>query len=426
MARTIGSEEDLISRYLASLASAAPGAHGLSDDCATVRPAHGHELVVTTDAVVAGIHFFADETPENIAWRALAVNVSNLAAKGADPLCYMMALSLPEVPTDEWMMRFASALKDAQDRYGMTLIGGDTDHRAGSPLSITITAMGEVKAGQMVLRSTAGIGDRVFVSGTLGDAAIGLEIRRNTDTKRFPELDKDQRQFLLDRYLRPEARTELSALLLKRASAAMDISDGLVKDLGRLCKASKVAARVQLANLPLSVAGQKAMAAHVELADAPMNGGDDYEIIAVVPPKEAASFEEAALEAGLAVTDIGEIVKGDGVTLIAADGQTVKLAKSGYDHFDPLHKFRPQSMTMVCAVIAVWAARKTMAAAMSVGSTSFFRAVFSTLFALRSAGHGSVQGVRVRPGATALTRTSGASALARLRVRLMSPALLAA
>ena len=333
MAHTIGSEEDLIQHYLAPLASAAPGAYGLTDDCATVRPASGHDLVVTTDALVSGLHFFFDETPENIAWRALSVNVSDLAGKGAQPLCYVMALAFPAAPTNEWMTRFAGGLNDAQDRYGIILVGGDTDHRPGVALSVTITAMGQVPEGEMVRRTTANVGDRVFVSGTLGDAALGLIIRRNLDTKRFPEIDKDQRQYLLERYLRPAARIELSELLLHRASAAMDVSDGLAKDLGRMCKASGVGARISLPQLPLSVAASRILTAHADLAEAPIACGDDYEILATVPPKQAEAFEEAALESGVAVTDIGEIVKGGGVELLGDDGRAVTLGKTGYDHF---------------------------------------------------------------------------------------------
>jgi thiamine-monophosphate kinase len=333
MPRTITSEEDLIQQYLAPLAAGAPGAFGLKDDCAIIQPQPGQDLVVTTDALVSGLHFFADETPEMIAWRALAVNISDLAAKGATPLYYLMALALPEAPTDDWMMMFAGGLKDAQDRYGISLIGGDTDHRPRIPLSITITAMGLVPEGRMVRRATAKIGDRIFVSGTLGDAPLGLIIRRNRETKRFPELDKEQRQFLLDRYLRPTARVELSALLLEHASAAMDLSDGLAKDLGRLCKASGVAAQIAFAELPLSGAAARVLAGHPEFAEVPACGGDDYEILATVPPARAEAFEEAALELGVAVTDIGEIVKGGGVTLLDANGKAMVLAKTGYDHF---------------------------------------------------------------------------------------------
>ena len=333
MGQIIASEEELIQQYLAPLTAKVPGAFGLKDDCAVLQPPSGHDLVVTTDALVSGLHFLPDEAPETIGWRALAVNVSDLAAKGATPQCYLMALSLPEAPDRDWMIRFASGLKDAQDHYGLALIGGDTDKRPGVALSITITAMGHVPEGKMVQRATAKVGDRIFVSGTLGDAGLGLILRRKPDAKRFASLDKDQRLFLMERFLRPTARIELSALLLEHASAAMDLSDGLVKDLGRLCKASGQGAEVMLDQLPVSGAAERVFAEQPDLREIAANGGDDYEILAVIPPKRAAAFEEAALERGVAVTDVGEIVKGQGVTLLNTNGLPVTLSKTGYEHF---------------------------------------------------------------------------------------------
>ncbi len=334
MGDKIVSEEDLIQLFLAPLTDKVPGAYDLKDDCATLRPPAGQELVLTTDALVSGLHFLPDETPEVIAWRALAVNISDLAAKGATPLCYLMAISLPEAPARDWMIRFASSLKDAQEHYGLTLIGGDTDRRPGVSLSINITAIGYVPEGRMVQRATAKVGDRVFVSGTLGDAALGLILRRNLESKRFPTLDKDQRQFLTDRFLRPSARVELSGLLLKYASAAMDVSDGFVKDMGRLCKASGVAAQVILDRLPTSVAAERVFAEQPQMRELAANGGDDYEILATLPANQADAFEDAALELGVAVTDVGKIEAGSGLTLLDQNGLPVKLSKTGHDHFD--------------------------------------------------------------------------------------------
>ena len=331
--RPIVGEEELIQHYLAPLASAAPGALGLKDDCAIITPASGKDLVITTDALVCGVHFFADESPEVIAWRALAVNVSDLAAKGATPLSYLMALSLPDAPSSNWIMLFASGLRDAQDHYRITLIGGDTDRRSGVGMSVTITAIGEVPSKKMVRRGTAQVGDRIFVSGTLGDAALGLVIRRNIEARRFPEISNEQRSFLLQRFLRPTPRLELTPLLLAHATASMDLSDGLVKDLGRMCKASGVGAVVLQSALPLSAATASVTAAHEELAHAPLTGGDDYELLVTVSPKEAEEFEDAAMELGVPVTDIGEIVAGGGVRVLNADGGEVTFAKVGFDHF---------------------------------------------------------------------------------------------
>ncbi len=333
MAKSIASEEELIEQYLAPLASGYPGAFGLKDDCAILRPPPGSDLVVTSDAVVTDVHFFADETPENIAWRALAVNISDLVAKGASPHAYLMVLSFPEAPSSDWMIRFTSSLKDAQEHFGLSLIGGDTDRRAGVPLSVTITAIGTVPEGKMVRRETAEVGDRVFVSGTLGDAALGLILRRNMDAKRFAALTSEDRQFLLDRYLLPQPRVELSALLLKFASAAMDVSDGLAKDLGRMCKASGVGATVQLENLPLSSVAARIAAQSSDVRLMALSGGDDYEILCSVPPAIAEDFAEAALDAGVDMADIGEMVVGSGLSIRDAAGADIVLPKTGYDHF---------------------------------------------------------------------------------------------
>jgi thiamine-monophosphate kinase len=333
MSKPIATEEELIQGYLGPLAAGFPGAFGLKDDCAAVKTPPGNDLVVSTDALVSGLHFLPDETPENIAWRALAVNVSDLAAKGASPLCYLMALSLPQAPETDWMMRFASALKEAQDHFSMHLIGGDTDRRPGVPLSVTITAMGTVPEGKMVRRSKARPGDRVFVSGTLGDAGLGLALRRNPDGRRSWPIDKNDRQFLIDRFLRPTPRLELGPMLLLHATAAMDLSDGLAKDLDRLIRTSGVGARINFGLLPRSPAASRVFADTPDLALLPLNGGDDYEILATIPAARAQEFEDAALEAGIAVTDIGEITKVAGLVIVDEDGAPITLDKSGHDHF---------------------------------------------------------------------------------------------
>jgi thiamine-monophosphate kinase len=333
MSKAIETEEELVQNYLAPLAAGYGGAFGLKDDCAAIKIPPGNDLVVTTDALVSGLHFLADETPENIAWRALAVNVSDLAAKGATPLCYLMALALPEAPTTDWIMRFSASLREAQDHFSMHLIGGDTDRRPGVALSITITAMGTVPDGKIVRRAKARAGDRLFVSGTLGDAGLGLALRRNPDGRRAWPLDKDDRQFLVDRFLRPTPRLELGPMLLDYATAAMDLSDGLAKDLDRMCRASGVGAKIRFDLLPRSPSAGRVFDAFPDLANLPLNGGDDYEILAAVPPGKAEAFEEAALEAGIAVTDIGEVTKAPGLVIVDAKGKPMTLEKSGHDHF---------------------------------------------------------------------------------------------
>jgi thiamine-monophosphate kinase len=324
--------EEAIIRVLAPLASGFPGAFDLADDCALITPRPGTELVLKTDPVAEGVHFLADDTPEDIAWKALAVNVSDLAAKGARPLGYLMALSFPEPPAIAWLARFAAGLAEAQARFGCHLVGGDTDRRPG-PITITITVIGEVEQGRMIRRGTARAGDALFVSGTLGDAALGLALRKDASLAAAWGLSATEVEHLRRRYARPEPRLALASALRQHASAAMDISDGLAKDLGRMCAASGCGARVRLADLPLSAAGAKALAADASLARCIAAGGDDYEVLAAVPAAQAAAFTAAAVGSGIAVTHIGDVVSGAGVVIEGPDGLPLNFERPGWDHF---------------------------------------------------------------------------------------------
>lgn len=329
--RRIAGEEALIQGYLAPLAARFPGALGLKDDCAVLAPEPGHEFVMTTDAVAAGVHFFPDDDPGDVAWKALAVNVSDLVSKGARPVAYLMALALPEAPTHDWLFRFSAGLGAAQDRFRIALAGGDTDRRPG-PLTITITAVGQVPKGRLVKRATARPGDALFVSGTLGNSALGLKLRSDPALGRAWRLTSRDSENLIRRYLRPEPRVALAPLVLQFATAAMDISDGLAKDLGRLAAASGVSARVLTTALPLSPSAARALAADRSLIADVVAGGDDYEILAAVAPADSESFRAAATSAGVDVTEIGEISSGSGVIIEGADGKPLQLASTGWDH----------------------------------------------------------------------------------------------
>lgn len=328
--RSLGGEEALIQRYFAPLAAGYPGAFGLADDCAQIAPAPGCELVVTTDAVAAGVHFFPDDAPRDIGWKALAVNVSDLAAKGARPVAYVMAIALPEAPTDDWMSELAAGLGEAQRTFGCHLIGGDTDSRAGPP-SITITALGEVPAGTMVRRGAARPGCDLYVTGTLGDAALGLMLRRDPGLARGWGLDEAEARQLVGRYLRPQPRL-LGEVLRRHAVAAMDISDGLAKDLGRMARASGVGARVDAGALPLSTAARRALGRDAGLWERIVAGGDDYELLVAVAPAAGAAFATEAAAAGIPVTRIGHCLVGEGVAF-DLDGTVMQLDRSGWDHF---------------------------------------------------------------------------------------------
>ncbi len=325
-------EAAIIAGFLAPLAAGFPGAMGLTDDCAFLTPAPGEEIVLKTDAVAEGIHFRSTDDPADIGWKALAVAVSDLAAKGARPLVYLMALSFPQMPARDWLAGLSAGLSQAQTRFGLHLAGGDTDKRPG-PVTVTITVLGAVPTGRRVVRAAARPGDTILVSGTLGDSALGLKLLQEPALASEWGLTTQEAAHLAGRYLRPEPRIGLRAAILDEARAAMDLSDGLAKDLGRLCLASGVAGIIDVDRLPLSSAARKAVVADPELLAAVFAGGDDYEILATVAPESADLFIAAAASAGIAVTVIGHIGDGSGVRFLATDGSELALSATGWDHF---------------------------------------------------------------------------------------------
>ena len=327
------SEEAIIAEFWAPLAAGFPGAMGLKDDCAAITPPPGCDLVVTTDAVTAGVHFYPGEEPGAIAWKALAVNVSDLIAKGAAPLAYVMALALPDTPERTWLTAFADGLRKAQAAFGCSLIGGDTDRTPG-PLSVSITALGTVPLSRMVPRSAAKPGDAVYVSGTIGDAALGLALRRDPALAVRCGLDAVAQAHLDARYRQPRPPAGLRSALLDHARAAMDISDGLVKDFDRLCRASEAGGRIDAAAVPLSTAARVILAAGcTTLADL-ITGGEDYEVLAAIAPQQAGKFEAAAEAARTPITRIGFIDEAvHGVHVRDGSGRPMAFTRTGWDHF---------------------------------------------------------------------------------------------
>src|SRR5262245_33396226 len=316
-------DEEAVIRLFEPLAAAA-GAFALKDDCAILRPRPGTDLVLKTDPIAEGVHFPADAAPADIAWKALAVNLSDLAAKGATPAAYLLALSFPTAPRRAWVLAFAQALREAQAAFGCQLLGGDTDRRPG-PMTVAITAIGTVPRGRMVRRATASAGEALFVSGTLGDAALGLQLAKAATRAAAWGLSPDMQRHLAERYRRPQPRLALTGALRAHASAAMDLSDGLAMDLGRMCKASGCGAIVHLADLPLSPAARKAVAAEARQYQAVLAAGDDYEILASIPPANEAAFRQAADAAGVAVARIGHMTAGSGVAITGLDGEGLDL-----------------------------------------------------------------------------------------------------
>ena len=318
-------EDDLIARYFAPIAG--PGALGLRDDAALLTPPAGCDLVLTKDAVVAGVHFFPDDPPASIARKALRVNVSDLAAKGADPLGFLLAIAMPRDLPADWLKHFAQALGEDARRYAIPLLGGDTVSTPG-PLMLSITALGSVPQGRMVARTGVQPGDRIYVSGTIGDAALGLKLR--LDASAGQGLSAAQREHLLARYLEPQPRLALAHTMRMFANGGMDVSDGLVGDLAKMLRASGCGAQLRLADVPLS----DAAGALGDLFETAVTGGDDYELLASVAQDQAPAFESAARAAGVAVTCIGEATAKEGaVIFIGRDGRPQDFAQGSFSHF---------------------------------------------------------------------------------------------
>lgn len=326
----LSAEERLIARYFRPVATA-PGALGLVDDAAVLTPPDGCDLVLTTDGVIAGVHFFPDDPPGDVARKVLRMNLSDLAAKGARPAGFLMSVALPEPLDSAWLGGFAAAIDQDAAAFGCPLLGGDTDRTPGL-LSVSISAFGIVPRGRMVRRSTAKPGDVVLVTGAIGDSALGLRLRRDPHLAARWGLSSGQAKALVGRYLVPEPRNVLAEAVLAHASAAMDVSDGLAGDLAKLCRASGVAIDVELARVPLSVAAATALAADPTLIETLVSGGDDYEIVLGVAPSRLDAFEKAAAATGVPVTELGRLAAGSG-TSFTRDGVPLTLSKHSYSHF---------------------------------------------------------------------------------------------
>jgi thiamine-monophosphate kinase len=323
-------EDSLIARYFMPLATE-PGAFGLSDDAAVLK-ALGQDIIVTTDAIVEGVHFLPDDPPQTIAKKALRVNLSDLAAKGATPAGFVLTLALRKVD-ESWLAAFARGLGEDTSAFTCPLLGGDTVSTPG-PLMISITAFGRVPEGRMIHRSGARPGDHVVVTGTIGDAALGLDILRKGRVATALANDTTSRDMLVGRYRMPEPRNALASAIRAHAHAAMDVSDGLAGDLAKLCAASTVSATIELAAIPLSKGASTALKAGAVTLSEIVSGGDDYEILCTVAPDALKPFVGAAGTSGVAVNRIGTIVAGKAAPkFLDAKGAELALTRRSYSHF---------------------------------------------------------------------------------------------
>jgi thiamine-monophosphate kinase len=325
-------EDRLIARFFKPLATH-PGALGLADDTAFVSAPEGSDLVLTTDAVVAGVHFLPGDPPGMVARKALRVNLSDLAAKGARPLGFLLSLAIAAETGEKWLQAFSDGLKVDCEEFGVALFGGDTVRTPG-PVTISVFALGALPRRTMARRAGAKAGDRVFVSGSVGDGALGLRLHRERALAARWKLSEAAADHLRMRYQLPQPRVRLAEAVRDHASASMDISDGLAGDLAKLCRVSGVSATIEVARVPLSDGARAAIAADNALTETILTGGDDYEILCTVPAERAGSFVAAAGNARVAVTEIGEVVSGDAAPVFRdANGKALTFTRPSFSHF---------------------------------------------------------------------------------------------
>jgi thiamine-monophosphate kinase len=314
----------LIARHFRPLAG--PGALDLADDAALLDPPAGQQIVIAADAMVAGVHFLPDDPPETIGRKLLRCNLSDLAAMGAAPLAYLLTASLPRDIAPGWVEDFSAGLAEDQAEFGLYVLGGDTTSTPG-PVTLSLTILGQVAPGRALRRVGATPGQDVWVSGSIGDGTLGLAVL-------LGELPGDSAGFLAGRYRLPRPRLGLGRALVGLATAAMDVSDGLVQDLGHLCRAAGCGAEIRAADVPLSPAAAALLAADPGLMPRILTGGDDYELLFAAPPEAAPEIAAQAAALGVAATRIGRFVAGEpGVTVLDPAGRALPLGREGWSHF---------------------------------------------------------------------------------------------
>lgn len=320
-------EFDLIARYLAPLAVAAPGAFDLRDDAAIIPVPAGEDLVVTTDAMIEGVHFLARDGAERIARKLLRVNLSDLAAKGAKPIGYQLILGLPGVPDETWLAQFCDGLRRDQEAFGFPLYGGDTVRSPGG-ITLGVTVFGGLPTGSMLRRTGARAGDDLYVTGSIGDAALGLETKLNHRL-----FSSAAMLFFESRLHIPTPRLAMGQGLRGLAHAALDVSDGLVQDAGHIAAQSGLRAVIDAAAVPLSLATRQVVQDDPDLLDVVLTGGDDYELLFAASPGQASQIAALSRAVGLAATRIGRFEAGAGVVVQDQNGVPLALRRPGFQHF---------------------------------------------------------------------------------------------
>lgn len=330
------SEDELISQIFAPIAG--DGALGLHDDVALLPSPQGSELVLTVDTIVGGVHYFPGDPPGAVARKALRVNLSDLASKGAEPLGFLLSLSMPPQTSLSWIAAFAEGLGADARAYDCPLLGGDTVRTQG-PVTISITAVGRVPSGYLVRRTGARVGDILAVTGTIGDSALGLALRlaeegqSNGNLGWRDELTPLEYAHLTQRYLLPEPRNAIASAIRDYASGAMDVSDGLIGDARKFLRTSGVSGRIDLESVPLSQAARAAIDLSPELLKTAVTGGDDYEVLCSVPPARFEALRVQCAQENVGLTAIGKVEEGNAPLSAFLEGTEYLIDRGSYSHF---------------------------------------------------------------------------------------------
>jgi thiamine-monophosphate kinase len=328
--RPLPGEFELIARYFAPLAAGSPGAAGLTDDVAALAVGPDEQLIVKSDAIVGGVHFLPGDPPDLIGRKLLRVNLSDLAGKGARPLGYLMTCAFPREIDEPWVAGFVEGLAADQEEFGLGLLGGDTTATPG-PVTLSATVLGAIAKDRLPRRGDARDGDAILVSGSLGDGALGLDALRN----RFPGLEAADRDQLVGRFRLPQPRLALGRALVEAGivHASMDVSDGLLADLGHICGTSGLGAVIEWPRLPLSDAAARLVGRDPALRERIVAGGDDYELLLTVAADDVAAAMAAAARVGVRLTAIGSMCGGTGVRILDEEGREISVGRTGYRHF---------------------------------------------------------------------------------------------
>lgn len=321
-------EFSLISRYFAPLTAGDEGALNLQDDAALISPTSGNQLVITADAMTENVHFFAGDNPYSLARKLLRVNLSDLASMGAEALYYLLTCVLPKNTPKQWIERFTQGLADDNIAFNVHLLGGDTVSQHG-PLTLSLTAIGQLPSGQALTRAGAKAGDDIYVSGTIGDAALALHLLKGSHT--HPSVET--KAALLSRYYLPLPRMELGKGLRSLAHSAMDISDGLLQDAGHIARNSAVQLVIESEKIPLSPAARDMLSTNSDLFASVVTGGDDYELLFTASPMHREALLALSATTNTTITRIGRVLEGKDVCILDKQGEEMLFDSKGYQHF---------------------------------------------------------------------------------------------